>query len=179
MNKLYIVRHGKTDWNIKGLIQGSTDISLNENGIKETKELANNIDLSKIDICICSPLKRTRETANILVENKIPIIYDDLIIERSFGDLEGKNIDFDLIAKQWDYKLNYSDNNIESIKDCLMRAEKFLNKLRKEYNNKNILIISHGSLLKALHFNLIGYNKDTDFLSFNPKNTTLYEYDLD
>ena len=48
MNKLYIVRHGKTDWNVKGLLQGSADIDINEDGINEAKDLAKNIDLDKI-----------------------------------------------------------------------------------------------------------------------------------
>ena len=133
--------------------------------------------LDKIDICLCSPLKRTRKTAEILVGNKKEIIYDDLLVERGFGDYEGKKIDFDLIVPQWDYKLNDSSNNIESIQDCLLRADKFLTKIKKEYPNKSILIVSHGSFIKALHFNLVGYDENMDFLSFNPKNTTLYIYD--
>ena len=179
MLKLYIVRHGKTDWNVEGLLQGSADIEINEEGIKQAKELAENIDLEKIDICLCSPLKRTRKTAEILVGNKKEIIYDDLLVERGFGDFEGKKINFDLIVPQWDYKLNDSSNNIESIQDCLLRANKFLTKIKKEYPNKSILIVSHGSFIKALHFNLIGYDENTDFLSFNPKNTTLYIYECE
>lgn len=178
MIKLYIVRHGKTDWNEKGLLQGSTDTILNAKGILETKELASKIDLSKIDLCICSPLKRTKQTADILVGNKIPIFYDDLIIERSFGDYEGKKVDFDLIASQWNYELNDSSHNIESIQKCLLRANEFLNKIQEKYSGKTILIVSHGSFMKALHFNIVGYDNNTDFLSFNPKNSTLYEYDL-
>ncbi len=179
MRKLYIVRHGKTDWNVQGLLQGSADIELNETGISEAKELKKKIDLDKIDLCICSPLKRAKQTAEILVGDQVEIIYDDLLFERGFGDYEGKKIIFDLIAPQWDYKLNDSSHNIESIQDCLARAKKFLDKIKKEYPNKNILIVSHGSFIKTLHFNLVGYDENTDFLSFNPKNTTLYEYDYE
>jgi len=136
-----------------------------------------NIELDLIDICFCSPLKRTRKTAEILIGNKKEIIYDDLLIERGFGDYEGKKINFDLILSQWNYKLNDSSNNIESIQDCLLRANKFLKKIKEEYPNKSILIVSHGSFIKALHFNIIGYDENTDFLSFDPKNTILYEYD--
>ena len=178
MNKIYIVRHGNTTWNEKGLLQGTTDIGLNEEGITQVKNLSKKLDLSKIDICICSPLKRAKQTADILIGNKIEIIYDDMIIERNFGDYEGKKIDFDLIKKQWNYKLNDSSHNIESLQSCLLRAKIFLDKIKKEYPNKTILIISHGSFIKALHFNLIGYDENTDFLSFNPKNSLLYEYDL-
>ena len=179
MNKIYIVRHGKTDWNVKGLLQGSADIEINEEGIEQAHELAKLINFDEIDVCICSPLKRTRKTAEILIGDKKDIIYDDMIVERGFGDFEGKPINFDFIAPQWDYKLNDSSNNIESLQDCLARADKFLKKIKKEYPNKTILIISHGTFIKALHFNLIGYDENTDFLSFNPKNTTLYAYDYE
>ncbi|MDD4188129.1 MAG: histidine phosphatase family protein [Bacilli bacterium] len=179
MNKLCVVRHGKTEWNIKGLLQGSTDIDLVDEGISQAEELANEIELDKIDICICSPLKRAKQTADILVKNKLEIIYDDLVLERGFGDHEGKKINFDLIGQQWDYKFNDSSHNIESLQDCLSRAKAFLDKIKKEYPNKTILIVSHGSFMKALHFNLIGYDENTDFLSFNPKNTTLYEYNFE
>lgn len=133
MNKLYIVRHGKTDWNVKGWVQGSTDIELNEEGIRQAKELSEKIDLDKIDICLCSSLKRAKQTAEILVKDKVKIIYDNLLVERGFGNYEGKPINFNLI-------------------------------------------VSHGGFIKALHFNLIGYDKNTDFLSFNPQNATVYEY---
>lgn len=179
MNKLYIVRHGETDWNVKGLLQGSADIEINEEGIAQAKELAKNINIDQIDICICSPLKRTRKTADILVEGRKEIIYDDLLVERRFGDYERKKINLDLIVSQWDYKLNDSSNNIESIQDCLLRANRFLNKIKEKYPNKSLLIVSHGGFIKALHFNLIGYDENTDFLSFNPKHATLYTYDYE
>ena len=110
--------------------------------------------------------------------NKLKIIYDPMVVERFFGDYEGKPINFDLIEQQWNYKLNDSSHHIESLKDCLSRAQQFLTKIKKEYPNKTILIISHGSFIKALHFNLIGYNENTVFLSFNPQNSVVYEYEI-
>ena len=159
------------------------DYNTNINKIGRVKEINKElgvgkiIDIDSIDICICSPLKRTKKTAELIVKDKVPIIYDTLLLERGFGDYEGKPIDFDSIEKQWDYALNYSENGIESIRDCLKRAKSFLDKINKEYSNKNILIVSHGSFIKMLHFNLIGYDENTDFLSFNPKNAVIYEYE--
>lgn len=178
MNKLYVVRHGRTDWNDLKIIQGTTDTDLNEKGIEEVKQLASLLDLNKIDICISSPLTRTKKTAEILTQGKINIIYDNLIIERGYGDYEGEKIDRELIAAQWNYKANNSAHNTESIKECLFRAEKFLNKIKIEYNNKNILIVTHGGFMKALHFAIQGYDENTDFLSFYAQNTKIYEYDL-
>lgn len=176
--KIYLVRHGKTAWNELGIFQGSKDIELNEEGIKQTKEFASTLDLSKFDICISSFLKRAKQTADILVGDKVKIVYDDLLKERSFGDYEGTKVNYELITKMWDYKLNISAHNIESIKSILNRAKTFLDKIKKEYPNQNILIVSHGCFIKAIYYNIMGYNENTDFLSFNPANTTLYELDL-
>lgn len=179
MIKLYIVRHGQTDWNVQHILQGRVDTKLNNTGIMEAKKLASKIDLTEIDICICSPLQRAKQTAKILVNNKIKIIYDDLIQERSFGDLEGKKNSPDLMYLHWDYKLNDSSYHIESVCDCLLRAKKFLTKIKQKYPQKNILVVSHGSFMRALHYNIIGYDANTEFYSFTPQNTTIYEYILD
>lgn len=176
MRKLYIIRHGRTDWNNLGILQGSSATSLNDEGIRSAEEISKKINFNDIDICICSPLKRAKETAELIVKNRVKIIYDDLLVERGFGSFEGKKIDFDLINKMWDYDLNYDSNNIESLRNCLKRSRKFLDKIYNKCPDKNILIVSHGSFIKTLHFNLTGYNKDTDFLSFSPKNATIYSY---
>ena len=73
MNKLFIVRHGETDWNVKKLLQGKTDIELNENGIKQAEELIYKLDFNNIDIVISSPLKRAKQTATIIVSNRLDI----------------------------------------------------------------------------------------------------------
>ena len=177
MIKLYIVRHAKTDWNEKGIIQGTTDIPLNEEGRRQAMALAQQIDLDNIDLCISSPLKRARETANLLVRKQMSVILDDLLVERYFDDLEGKTIDFDLIFKMWS-NLDEKFGNSESTRECLNRASKFLDKIKNHYDGKSILIVSHGGFIKALHFNIIGYDKDTDFLSFKSENATIYEYEL-
>lgn len=178
MNKLYIVRHGQTDWNKKMLYQGSVDIELNDKGKSQANELKNNLDISTIDFCVCSPLKRAKQTAKIITDDKIPIIYDNLLVERNYGDYEGKPVEFDLIKEHWDCNLNSTKGNVESVKDCLKRARDFLNKIKENYDYENILIVSHGSFIKCLHFNLIGYDEQTDFLSFKPENAKIYEYKL-
>ena len=75
--KIYLVRHGRTHWNDLGLAQGLKDVPLNEEGINSAKELAKDIKNLKIDKCISSPLSRAKDTAKILVNDKIDIIYDD------------------------------------------------------------------------------------------------------
>lgn len=177
MVKLFIVRHGKTDWNEQGLVQGWTDIPLNETGVNDAENLAKTFDKSLIDICLCSTLKRARQTAQILVDNE-KIKYGETLKERKFGSFEGKKIIFDDIKLLWDYKLNYSEDGVESLRECLQRAENVLKKIKENYDGKTVLLVTHGGFMKALQYCLEGYDENTDFLTKLPKNTTIYEYEL-
>ena len=82
--RILITRHGQTDWNLQKKVQGRADISLNENGKNEAKEIHNKLKDEKIDLIISSPLDRTRETSELIRGDRdIPIILDERIIERS------------------------------------------------------------------------------------------------
>ena len=88
--KFYVVRHGQTDWNAKGRIQGKTDIELNEIGIEQARQLKALIKDYNIDLIISSPLKRARKTAEIINETvKCNIIFEDSLKERGYGIFEG------------------------------------------------------------------------------------------
>lgn len=169
MNKIYVVRHGETDWNKNGICQGKTNISLNENGIAQAKVLKDKINVNLIDICYVSPLNRTIETAKIITNNKLDLIIDDRIVERGFGTLEGKPFNYDATAKSWDYELNYDEYDIEAIKEVLKRAKDFLDYLNKTYDNKNILIISHGHLSRLCILILLVITVKQTFCRFFPK----------
>ena len=87
---LYIMRHGKTDWNIQHKLQGRTDIPLNEEGRQMAKQAREDYLNIPIDICYCSPLIRARETAELVLQGRnIPILCDDRLIEMGFGIYEG------------------------------------------------------------------------------------------
>ena len=175
---IYLVRHGKTDWNMVHKCQGRTDIPLNDEGRNAVKEEKKKIDKIDFDVCISSPLKRAKETAEILVDKRnIEIIYDDLLKERYFGDYEGTIVSWDLIYKMWDYKLNSSENGMEPLKDILKRTKCFLEKLNK-MPYKNVLIVSHGCTIKCIHYILQGYDDKTDFMDFMPENSTVYKYEI-
>ena len=87
---LYIMRHGKTDWNAKHKLQGRTDIPLNEEGIQMAEQAKEKYKDVNFDICYCSPLVRAKKTAEIVLEGRnIPIVYDDRLMEMCFGVYEG------------------------------------------------------------------------------------------
>lgn len=177
MINIIIVRHGKTDWNNAHRLQGATDIPLNELGENDARSLAKEIQNMQIDVCFCSPLIRAHKTAQILAEH-LPIVVDDCLIERAFGEFEGNVVNDHLIHAMWNYDLNYGERGVEPIRDCLKRANNFLNSIKEKYDNRTVLIVTHASLIKALHFNLMGYDEHTNFLSFHPRNTTIYKYVL-
>lgn len=146
---LYVVRHGQTDWNIQGLIQGSTDIELNSAGIEQAKQTA---EILK-DICFStiysSPLKRTIDTAKTINKyHNIDIITDKRLIERNFGDFEGTQNLLKNISDYLDVSLNLDTHNVESIKTLLKRVEKFLLDIYIKYkdSDSNILVVTHGGV---------------------------------
>ena len=88
---IYVTRHGQTDWNVQKKVMGRCDEPLNETGLQQAEETRNNLLNTKIDIIICSPLQRAKQTADVINKGRnIPIIYDDRIVERDFGEFEGK-----------------------------------------------------------------------------------------
>lgn len=168
---LYVVRHGQTDWNIEGRIQGSTDIELNSTGIDQAKQTAELLKNINFDIIYSSPLKRTFETSKIInTYHNINIIKDNRIIERNFGDFEGtKNVLTD-ISEFLDYKKNLNTNNIESVKELFKRIENFLFDIYNNYKdtNSNILVVTHGGVSIAI--TAIINNQKNNLASLGMKN---------
>lgn len=68
--KIYVLRHGQTSWNVDRKIQGKQDIELNEVGIKQAYSAKGKFNKLNIDLIMCSPLKRTKQTADIINEDK-------------------------------------------------------------------------------------------------------------
>ena len=181
--KLYMARHGQTDWNLENRAQGRTDMPLNATGISQAEELRDKIAGMKFDICYASPLKRAAKTAEIMVDGKCPIVYSDLLMERCFGNFEGKE------GKDWaeimngvdifDRRINYGEHGVEPIRDVLERSRRFLELVKAENpDDVKMLVVAHGVLLKTLHFNIVGYDDDTDFYDFHLENGELKEYEI-
>ena len=105
---IFVIRHGKTDWNTLSKIQGQSNIELNEIGIKQAEEVRDKIEQKNIDLIICSPLDRTKQTAEIINKNlKLPIKYNDNLKERNFGIFEGKT---SKEIDNWEEILKYHQN---------------------------------------------------------------------
>lgn len=144
---LYIVRHGQTEWNNQRRIQGRADTPLNELGKQQALETKNKISNDDIDLIICSPLIRAKQTAEIINNDRnIEIIYDDRITERSFGKIEGQPIDDYNFNEFWDYYKNIKYEDIETMHELFDRVYEFIEDIISKYSDKNILIVSHGGV---------------------------------
>ena len=135
---------------------GRCDEPLNEKGLEQAEETRKQLLNEDIDLIICSPLKRAKQTAEIINRDKnIPIIYDDRIIERDFGEFEGlETKDFDFYG-YWDYYKNIRYKKAENIQEFFKRVYDFLDDILVKYEDKNVLIVAHGgiSIPVACYFN--------------------------
>ena len=164
--KLYIVRHGETEWNKARKIQGQVDIPLNEFGRTLAKKTAKGLADIKFDLCYTSPLVRARETAElILAGGTTQIIEDARIEEMAFGEYEGRCCSKkgwelpDEFGRFFDGPDRYqAPEGGEDFAQVKKRTGEFLNELCKktEYQNSNILIATHGAALAGMLNNIKG-----------------------
>ncbi len=155
--KITLVRHGQTEENFKGLIQGRSNNLLNDTGRRQCKYLRNKLLDKNFDYCYMSPLVRCVETAFILVGDRVPTIRDDRLIERDMGELEGRPWEEYNAYKYWDYELNCGDRGIERVKEIFERCRDFLNYINNKYDdNASILIVTHGAPYRALRYLIKG-----------------------
>ena len=156
---LYIMRHGKTDWNERHKIQGRTNIPLNDVGRQMAREAAEEYRDVHFDVCYCSPLVRARETAEILLAGRdVPIVYDDRLVEMCFGIYEGIENSFSIpdcpINEFFFHPENYNVpvENGESIDELMARTGAFLEEVVEPdlKAGKDVLIVGHGAMNSAI-----------------------------
>ncbi len=173
MNKnycqIYIVRHGQTDWNAQHLTHGETDIPLNTEGIKQAKDLSNNLKNIKFDAVFSSDLIRAKKTAEIItLERKMAVSTTQLLRERRYGHLEGTPwYEMKKFHEVWE-KLNKKErmsykpyNGYETDEEALQRFIIFLREISVLYSNKTILVVSHGGIMRIL----LNHLSDTTYLT--------------
>lgn len=167
--KLYIIRHGETDWNVKKRFQGRSDIPLNEEGRRLaaiTSEALKDVPFTKI---YTSPLKRAYETAMIIKGDRdIPVIEEPEIIEIGFGEYEGLCCGKDGYNIPDPDFMNFFDKpeayhppkGAEPIQELKKRTAHFLEKIvhNKSMEHDTILVSTHGAALRGLlsHINRLG-----------------------
>lgn len=156
---LYIMRHGKTEWNKLHKLQGGTDIPLSDEGREMARKAASDYKDVHFDVCYCSPLIRAYETAQILLNDRdIPIITDDRLKEMSFGICEGMVGYFDdpklpinVLFKNPEKYIEPVEGG-ESLNDLYDRTGEFLREVIDPLlmQNKDVLIVGHGAMNSSI-----------------------------
>ncbi|SOC45057.1 histidine phosphatase family protein [Ureibacillus acetophenoni] len=146
MTKLCLVRHGETDWNSLGKLQGRKDIPLNKIGVLQAIECREFLKSTNWDVIISSPLKRAKETAEIINnELKIPIIEMVEFIERDYGDAEGMTVTERLTAFP---NRNYTKQ--EDRQTLTIRVIAGIQKINQLYLRKRVLLVAHGGVINTI-----------------------------
>lgn len=157
MTRLYLVRHGQTEWNIEGRMQGSKDSPLTDLGIYQAKQLGKSLEKVNIDIVYSSSSERTMNTAKIIVgKRKINILPTDELKEMNFGFWEGMT--FEVIKEQYQELYQTFWNTPHLLRDCpgesfeqlKNRLVGFVNKVIQQHEGKDILLVTHGVALKMI-----------------------------
>lgn len=155
---LYIMRHGKTDWNLKHKLQGKTDIPLNEEGRQMAREAGEQYKDVHFDVCYCSPLIRAKETAQIMLKGRdIPIIIEDRLEEMGFGIYEGEEGVFNkpecpVRELFFNPKGYVAVGGAESIEELFARTGSFLDEIAypEVEKGRDVLIVGHGAMNSAV-----------------------------
>ncbi len=172
--RLYIVRHGETDWNKARRVQGFSDIPLNEYGRHLARETAEGMKGIRFDLAYTSPLIRARETAEIILAGRgIPLIETNGLKEMGFGAYEGMCVSGKEKAPEIEaFQKFFSDTGNfvpaeggESIADVMERTKRFLKELctDRELQGKHILLSTHGAAMTALLNHIRGNLEAADF----------------
>ncbi len=151
--KIYVMRHGRTVWNEKGIIQGFSKNRLSAFGKQQVEEVAQRLAVVKIDAIFSSPLVRTMQTANIISKKlHVKVLKDERIIERNKGVLAGR-----LKKTQTEEELKLREQNphalgMESEQEIYVRVLDFMKMLKEKFPNKTILIVSHGRVTQMVEY---------------------------
>jgi 2,3-bisphosphoglycerate-dependent phosphoglycerate mutase len=190
MSTLVIVRHGQSQWNLENRFTGWVDIDLSPAGEEEAKRAGDRLKGYKFDLAFTSALKRAQRTLDIILkkigQDKIPVVKDQALNERMYGDLQGMNKDEcrtkfgnDQVVI-WRRSYDIAPPKGESLKDTAARVLPFYKeKIEPELKaGKNVIIAAHGNSLRALVMYLENLDKDqilqTEIPTGHPK---VYEFD--
>lgn len=168
MTKVYLIRHGKTEWNLEARYQGAHgDSPLLEQSYREIDYLAQSLADTPINHVYASPLKRARVTAMTLLNHlnrPVPLTIDSRLQEFNLGKMEGMK--FTEVADKWpDVLDNFRhhpdkfDNSIiesESFEDVIQRMGNAIKEFCRSDPHGSILIVSHGAALNATINALVG-----------------------
>jgi len=184
--KLFLIRHGQTDWNLKGKIQGSCDIELNNTGIKQAKELSNKIleEPYKLSKIYSSPQRRAVKTAEILSHaTNLDYIPIEGLEEMNLGEWEGLSWGevkekYPTEYEQWYINRRYTKPpKGESYQDMLERVLPAIHKIIKA-NCEDVVVVTHSAVIMSIQCYITNTSFD-EMMKFKTDNTSITEINSD
>jgi broad specificity phosphatase PhoE len=148
MTELLLVRHGETDWNAEGKLQGHTDRPLNEYGRRQAQALAEQLAGDSIDAVYASDLSRARETAEILgAKLGLPVVVDPDLREKNWGNWEGLTSDERL-------HVEFEGETSEAHRDRTLSA---VQRIVERHPEGRIVVVTHGGSLRRIQAAVSGF----------------------
>lgn len=177
--KIYLTRHGQTDWNLQHKIQGQIEVPLNATGLKQAAAVRDKLKDTRIDLIFSSPLGRAMDTAKIINEaHNVPIIPDKRIIEEYYGKLEGAPRDASNTLYQVQRRSFFKRYpGGESYLDVCARVYAFINEIREKYPDKTILVVAHGGMSRVFH-SYFHDMENEEFVTYGLDNCEVAEYEI-
>ena len=189
MMKIILIRHGLTEWNMLGRMQGSSDVQLSQEGIHQARLLAAHFPFKTVDAIYSSPLNRAQTTAKILAEKfNLQLQIVPGLRETSFGDWEGMSLrdiaklDPENFEKFFMQPTELKIPNAETFQQTQERAMDAIQKIIDKYfdaENSHIVIVAHGAINRTIlcGFLDIPINKMWSIAQFNTAVNILREDD--
>lgn len=158
---LYLVRHGETEWNAQGLLQGHSDIHLNDIGLSQALALKEALASVHFSAAFSSDLSRAKKTAEIIISNKeTPLTLSKALRERTAGPFEGRPVQEleawmkqsltpGKIFSQEEHLSHRWHPNFETSSETYQRIKNFLSS-NISYDDSNILVVSHGGVMRSI-----------------------------
>ena len=182
MLKIHFVRHGQTQWNVIKKLQGHLNSSLTKEGVEQTKLLYEKLRYINFNKIYTSPQGRAFHTARILKgEKNTEILELPEVMEMGFGDVEGlekekfKEKYPEAFMNLWTDVIKYdpSDFSGESFLELEKRAIEGMKRLIEENKTGNIMVVSHGMMLKVIFGYVLGHSLDKFWIDPVPQNTSV------
>ena len=173
--KLYVARHGQTQWNLEQKICGRTDLPLTEEGRRQAQILAEKAKALSLDVIISSPMLRARQTAAaVAAVTGLQVTTDARLIEQDYGIYEGKpRKDPGFLANKRQFATRYPGG--ESMFDVCSRVYSLINELKEKYLDKNVLLVCHGGVCRLIR----SYFEDMtneEYVNYCEENANIREY---
>jgi 2,3-bisphosphoglycerate-dependent phosphoglycerate mutase len=145
---LFLVRHGETDWNAEGRLQGHTDRPLSDYGRRQAQQLAGELENEELEAIYSSDLARAHETAEIVGERLgLPVVLDPDLREKDWGTWEGLN------AVERDH-VEFVGETTEAHEERILEA---LRRIAERHpGDRRVLVVTHGGSMRRVQTAALG-----------------------